>query len=519
MPAPILICLLLLLFNLRTMLVSHRLPYIILPSVLLLLVVFAVFAWRTGIVNQEGNLLELLLPPAGTEAKPKLDKAPYPVYKPLSAAHVAPPVIDNFPLALAAKSAAELPPIPRWNIPHSPHVPERTPLFIGFTRNWPMLQQVVVSYITAGWPTEDIYVVENTGVMDANKLGQLSLQNPFFLNHTRLELLGVNIIITPTLLTFAQLQNFYLWISTLENYTYYFWSHMDVVVLSDDGRFADQHRSLDLDDLAVAIDDYKSVYDEVLDALYEVLAHKDLKWAMRFFAYDQLALVNVTSFRDVGGWDTQIPFYATDCDMHARLEMEGYNIEDKPAGRIWDVASVLDDLIVLYRKKSDPWGKQIAQASYIDPNALYDELEAAAGNARDIKEESMVGLKGSDTPDIGRDDGKKDSSTTDTKKPVGAVAWEEDQPNSELYRHLVTVLDDMSRSKAESKQGRNTWQGRQMGGKGDPFYRDSEGFEEAIQMTIAHGRTVFSEKWGHRDCDIVAMGLKPDDAWRVEHDW
>lgn len=66
------------------------------------------------------------------------------------------PIIDNFPLAAAAQSAKELPPIPSWNRPPAKHVRENTPLFIGFTRNWRLLQQVVVSYITAGWPPEDV---------------------------------------------------------------------------------------------------------------------------------------------------------------------------------------------------------------------------------------------------------------------------------------------------------------------------------------------------------------------------
>jgi hypothetical protein len=142
------------------------------------------------------------------------------------------PIVDNFPLAASAHSAAELPPIPSWNAPPNPHVKESTPLFIGFTRNWRVLQQVVVSYITSGWPAEDIYVVENTGVMDSNALGLLSLQNPFFLNHTRLEMLGVNVLVTPTLLTFAQLQNFYLSTATDKAWAHYFWSHMDVVAVS-----------------------------------------------------------------------------------------------------------------------------------------------------------------------------------------------------------------------------------------------------------------------------------------------
>ena len=105
------------------------------------------------------------------------------------------PIEDNFPLAAAAHSADDLPHIAEWNRPPSPHVLEKTPLFIGFTRNWRILQQVVVSYLNAGWPPSDIYVIENTGVMDSNKRGLLSLQTPFFLNHTRLNMLGVNILV------------------------------------------------------------------------------------------------------------------------------------------------------------------------------------------------------------------------------------------------------------------------------------------------------------------------------------
>lgn len=68
------------------------------------------------------------------------------------------------------------------------------PLLIGFTRNWPLLLQCVSSYIAAGWPAEEIYVIENTGVMDANERGLLGLQNPFFMNSTQLGMLGVTVI-------------------------------------------------------------------------------------------------------------------------------------------------------------------------------------------------------------------------------------------------------------------------------------------------------------------------------------
>ena len=157
--------------------------FALLACVGLLLVLATSFLLRNGFdeaPNFVQDLHDKIKPPVYTGPK----------YKPKTAPKAL-PIVDNFPLAAAAHSASDFPPMPRWSKPPSPHIAERTPLFIGFTRNWRLLQQVVVSYITAGWPPSDIYVVENTGVLDANKLGQLSLQNPFFLNHTRLELLGV----------------------------------------------------------------------------------------------------------------------------------------------------------------------------------------------------------------------------------------------------------------------------------------------------------------------------------------
>ncbi|KAB8304806.1 hypothetical protein EYC80_004148 [Monilinia laxa] len=335
------------------------------------------------------------------------------------------PIVDNFPLALNAHSASELPPIPKWNQPPISHVPEKTPLLIGFTRNWRLLQQVVVSYITAGWPPSDIYVVENTGVMHSNKNGQLSLQNPFFLNHTRLNMLGVNILITPTLFTFAQ--------------------------------------------------------------------------ALEFFSYDRLALVNTDAYQKVGGWDTLIPFYGTDCDMHERLAMEGYAMNEWSAGAIWDVASTLDDLEVLYRKKGAP------DPSFVDPNVVEEEL-AQDNITLDFKSPNPQ----RQTRDLGL-------GNLFSNKAHGQ--WEDEPIAQGSWRKLVDVLNHMSWSKGANKNGRNTWQARQVGGQDDPYYRDSEGFEKGIQMTIEHGRRVFAQKWGHRDCDLRAQGLVALDAWRVKKDW
>jgi hypothetical protein len=206
-----------------------------------------------------------------------------------------PPVADNFPSAF---TAASIPAILSANQPPpaaGPHTP--TPLFIGFTRNWPILQQAVVSYLTAGWPPSDIYVVDNTGTMDSNKKDLLTLQNPFYMNYTRLHVLGVNVLTTSTLFSFAQLQNYFLFQAIQHGWDHYWWSHMDAVALSW------EHKA-----------PYKSLYRGVLDD-WEKTQREGKKWGIHYYAYDRLALVNVEAYKDVGGWDTHIPFYQTDCDM------------------------------------------------------------------------------------------------------------------------------------------------------------------------------------------------------------
>ncbi|KAA8568105.1 hypothetical protein EYC84_008511 [Monilinia fructicola] len=304
-----------------------------------------------------------------------------------------PMIKDNFPLAMNARSAADLPPIPPWNKPPTPHVKEKTPLFIAFTRNWPLLQQTVVSWITSGWPAEDIYVIENTGTMRSNEFGRLSLQNPFFLNHTRLHMLGVNVIVTPTLYTFAQLQNFFLWTAIEKDFETYFWSHMDIIPITfEDKTFASNQYA-----------GHKTIYQHAVEVLRSAqspgpdpnASNASRPWAMRFFAFDYLTLVNRAAFESVGGFDTTIPFYHTDCDMYDRLIMAGYEMNEprhlmttvgddfagldrEGSGFIYDVANSIDDLIVLYRKK------KTVEASFTDQNRPED-LEAA----RKLHEEQL----------------------------------------------------------------------------------------------------------------------------------
>ena len=379
-----------------------------------------------------------------------------------------PPIVDSFPLATRANSSADLPPIPIWNTPPSPHVNESTPLFIGFTRNWGLLQQVVVSYITAGWPPEDIYVIENTGVMKSNRDGLLTLQNPFYLDYRRLtKVFGVNVIQTPTLLTFAQMQNFFTFTAVEHDWPHYFWAHMDTVAVSDEEWDGDP---------------WKPLYVRAVDALRETL---DPAWgtlATRWFAYDTLALVRTQTFVDVGGWDTMIPFYLTDCDMHERLWMRKFRIENAAAGKIWDVARSMDNLELLYKRGGD----SVSLGKREDAATL--PSSAAAPNPSAVAE--------------------------------SPAKWSGIQRSSVMYHEVLRELDTMQLEKNAKGGGeRNTWQARQAGGQGEPFYRDPEGFEESILSLMEWGRTTYRAKWGRGDCNLRDVGMVEEDAWRVIPGW
>ena len=357
---------------------------------------------------------------------------PRPIYKNASQRPLANrpfiPVNDTFPAAATAKSQADLPPVPSWNTPPAKHVAEQTPIFIGFTRNWLLLQQTVVSLITAGWPPEDIYVVENTGVMDANAKGQLTLQNPFFLDHHRLRnIFGVNVLITPSLQTFAQLQNFYLFEAIKNGWPHYFWSHMDIVV-----------------QCAEDVEPYKSFYLNCVDALRNTTT--DSRWGLRYFAYDWVTLMNVEAMVELGGWDTMITYYTADCDLYARMNMSSMTTNVSHAGPVYDSGESLKDLTVLYRRNS-------------------------------------------------------------TYSP-------EDKRGSDNWKQLQEKFREGARVK--NTKVRNRWQWQQMGGQGEPYYRDMDGFAEALEYTVQAGVQTWEAKWGTTGCSLIGKGLQLEDEWQVE---
>ncbi len=477
--------------------VSLRSRYVFLPLILAL-------ATLTLLLLRSS--LNPYAPPPPLE-KPAL--TPHPVYKPPKP-EKPPPLPEYFPLAASAKSAADLPPIPSWNKPPSPHVPEKTRLYIGFTRYWPLLQQVVISYITAGWPPEDIYVVENTGTFDANKNGLLTSRNPFYMDYHRLtKIFGVNVMTTPSLQSFAQLQNLYLSEAINNNLTHYFWGHMDVV--------AQTHED------AVP---YRSLYQIAVDTIRESFAPEYLvdketgkkdKWAVRFFSYDWLALVNTASYVQVGGWDSMIGYYGTDCDMHSRFGMNDLKTPIADAGQVFDVGKSLPDLERLYRRKKKA-GKtkreeKVTGSTFDDDKQVINIGDGGKvsithnANATEPPAKAVPAAAAAQAQGVASEVTKKYLEET-----------EEDTIGSENWKQLQDDLEAMAEEKRKDPY-RNSWQLKQKGGQGEPYYYDAEGWEKALQMTIETGNQIYHEKWGHKGCDIQQVGLKEGDQWRVEHDW
>ncbi|KAF3919537.1 hypothetical protein ABW20_dc0101850 [Dactylellina cionopaga] len=173
--------------------------------------------------------------------------------------------------------------------------------------------------------------------MDANFNGLLSTNNPFHLNYKLFRgRYGVNIVRTPTLLNFAQLQNYMLATAMNRNWSHYYWTHQDIVVLSDE--------------LSTP---YRSLYENVLSSLISVFPNMTSKaamdegnrWGIVWYDFDWLTLVNVGVAADkkvgVGSWDPFIPYYVTDCDYYERMRLSGFPILERKVGDIYDLAKLV----------------------------------------------------------------------------------------------------------------------------------------------------------------------------------
>ena len=216
---------------------------------------------------------------------------------------------------------------------------------------------------------------------------------------------------------------------------------------------------------------FKSLYIRAVDKLREATSPNYLRdpntgekpdWAIQFFSYDWLALNNVNTFIKIGAWDTFVSYYLTDCDMHSRFGMSGIKMPVADAGRIADVGGSID-LHLLFRRKIDP---------------------------------------------------------ANVPKSLAELAkFPEDERGGQGFEELTEAIQVQIDVKAHGEEERNSWQYKQQGGQGEPFYRDPQGFEKAMQMAIACGVETYKEKWGHKDCGLREAGLVITDAWMVEHDW
>lgn len=494
----------------------------VLPILFAIVLCFVLFYAYT--IRPVGDVLNLpsipFLQPKPTDRRPPTTHTP-PAFKPTPT--FAPPAVTD-PFPLLATSTAAPPPIPEYNVPrlnlHAEYGLDRPPpLYIGFTRQWPMLLQAVVSYITAGWPAEGIYVVENTGTHNSNRDGKLSLQNPFFLNHTTLKRLGVNVVQTPVLLTFAQLQNFFLHQAYTGEHPYFFYSHQDTVVFSFEDGPDNIHRPSDGEwhyydekDKEEAMNPpssrqpgYRTIYENCLRDLNQTLERGE-RWGVRWFQYDHLTLVNLEAMEAIGGYDTMIPYYISDCDFNAKLVMDGWTTRHRRVGILNDISSVMTDLGALYRLP------QITP-SFVDPNPLTPEREAQ------IKADQEKAAKEAEEKKAQQEAAPGDAAG-ETSPPERRNASVSEDP-LEYFRILNQLGIDMGLHKYREKDDlRNTWQVAQRGGAGEPFYYDAMGFNKAFEILTEAGKGVYREKWGHRDCDLVSgTALRLEDQWHVEKDW
>jgi hypothetical protein len=372
------------------------------------------------------------------------------------------------------------------------------------------MKQAVLSYISAGWPRADIVIIDNSGTMDANNNRLLSRANPFYLDYDIYRRrYGITLIQTPTLLNFAQLQNFMLRVAISRDWPYFFWSHMDVAVLG-----------------AEEVTPYKSFYHRVLDVLdasgmdqWDIKARKVLsqglpsfdrkeifsgwfdrvmrkdpdlqtkkkrslskrelrqkpRWGIKLFAYDYLTLVNVDAWREVGQWDTFIPYYATDCDAYERMKLAGYKVEEVQVGHVFDIADALKDPEERFfpspnQRSRNKWG---------------------------------IGPAG--------------------EEPFGG------RLNSWRYKWLKSELTEMVERKEKNPDGRNYWQagakderkpgknGKPKRKKPEPWTYDPKGFQAAWWGAADAGRSMYIKKWGTMDCDLRGAGKTLDDIWMLEY--
>ncbi|KAK0761296.1 hypothetical protein N5P37_006244 [Trichoderma harzianum] len=328
----------------------------------------------------------------------------------------------DFAMYFPAEGNNFFPLVASYNEP--PRHRPKTPLFVPFTRNNGMMRQTILGYIASGWPREDIIIIDNSGTADANNLKLLSPDNPFFLDYDLFRYrYGVSILQTSVLLNFAQIQNFMLRVAMSRHWPYFFWSHMDVGILSHEEETP-----------------YTSFYTRVLNVLDEAEKGRisGKKWAAKFFNFDYLTLINVEAWRHIGQWDVFIPYYATDCDAYGRVKMLGYQIDGVHAGHIWDVNNFVDDPEARFfppavqpKSEKDSDSANHTSEDNAPGSARFQALREELQKIQDAK---MSDSKGRNTWQNMQKGGKGEPWTYDPKG-FQVAWWEMAEDGRKLFRH------------------------------------------------------------------------------------
>ncbi|KAK7509673.1 uncharacterized protein IWZ02DRAFT_155827 [Phyllosticta citriasiana] len=376
---------------------------------------------------------------------------------------------------------------------HAPEERPRTPLLIPFTRNNDMLRQAVLGYIAAGWPREDIVIVDNGGSMDASSSGILSRNNPFFVDYELYrKRYGVAILQTPTLLNFAQLQNFFLRLAISQGWPYFFWSHMDVGIIGDE-----------------ATSPYKSFYERCSTCWTNRRRRTRTTtspWSIQLnergqpWATGPSNSSSSTTWRwststrgaPLGSGTRFVPYYNTDCDAYARVLFHGYTKDDVSAGHIFDVADELSEDL--------------------------DEIEGQALSRIATHAQRIVG-RATACPIPRR--GWPPWQTKPSSRPEQAVYSPgqyllndpDMRPNSARFQRLFNDFAAMQTKKYSTE--RNSWQDKQKGCKGEPWTYDPRGFQRAWWETAGYGRNLYTKKWGTLDCRLANVKLEDEVGERV----
>ena len=125
------------------------------------------------------------------------------------------------------------------------------------------------------------------------------------------------VLALPFQMTFSQIQNTMAFIAKSEGYDIYFGGHQDTIILPLSDRPVD------------------NFYNLTQQCLRNISA-REPRWGVIYFHYDWLAAVRLQAFKDVGGFDTYIPHYWSDCDYYGRIKEAGYRSVDCIAGHVFD---------------------------------------------------------------------------------------------------------------------------------------------------------------------------------------